>query len=176
MDPWSEEDLAADRAAAKRDAKQRAQRQARSAPPAGPTRIRLPKKKVPPHRDEMARTVATMRELAEYVGEIRAALGIPQARLAARAGVSRQWLVALESGRPTVEAGKVMRLLEALGFEVTLTPYDPAPPWMLREVAAATTRREVAEREARRKRAGRRERAKLGRLAGFVTGGGLELG
>lgn len=173
MDPWSEQDLEYDRLAAAADAK----RFGKSVGKKLPTRLALPQKRRLPHRDDMARSVASLRELAEYVGEIRAALEIPQARLAARAGVSRQWLVALEQGRPTVEAGKVFRLLEALGFEVTLTPYVPAPPWMLREVAAAKERREAAATVARRKRAGRRERAKLSRLVENGMGGGrLDLG
>ena len=99
MDPWSDQDLELDRLAAERERKRRHASR-------GPTRIVLPRKARLPHRDEMARTIATMRELAEFVGELRAGLEIPQARLAARAGVSRQWLVALEQGRPTLEAGK----------------------------------------------------------------------
>ena len=172
MDPWSEEDLEYDRLVAAREASKAASSAARHTP----TRITLPRKRKLPHRDEMARTVAGMRELAEYVGEIRTGLEIPQARLAARAGVSRQWLVALEQGRPTLEAGKVFRLLEALGFEVTLTPYTPPPPWMIREMAAADARRKAAETETRRRRAGARQRAKLSRLAANVVGGGLDLG
>ena len=169
MDPWSEQDLALDRLAAERERKRRQTSR-------GPTRIVLPKKARLPHRDEMARTVATMRELAQYVGEVRAGLEIPQSQLAARAGVSRQWLVALEQGRPTVEAGKVLRTLEALGFEVTLTPYVPPPPWMLRAMAEAEARRRSVAAEARKRRQGKRARAKLSKLAGNVLGEGLDLG
>ena len=157
MDPWAEDDF---KPAAKK----------------GPKRITLPKAPKPPPRDALARPLGTMRELAEFVGEVRGGLGIPQARLAARAGVSRQWLVALESGRPTVEAGKVLRTLEALGFELVVTPYDPPPPWMLRAVQAAEQRRETVAREARLRRNGRRARAKQSRLAGNVVGSGLDLG
>lgn len=169
MDPWSDQDLELDRLAAERERKRRQASR-------GPSRIVLPKKARLPHRDEMARTIATMRELAEFVGELRAGLEIPQARLAARAGVSRQWLVALEQGRPTLEAGKVLRTLEALGFEVTLTPYLPPPPWMLREMVDAEARRRAVAAEARRRRQGKRARAKLSKLAENVPGEGLDLG
>lgn len=143
---------------------------------AAPKRIALPKKSKPPPRDALARPLATMRELAAFVGEIRTELGIPQSQLAARAGVSRQWLVALESGRPTVEAGRVLRTLEALGFEIVVTPYDPAPPWMLRAVADAAARREAAAKAVRAKRNTRRARAKLSRLAQNAAGTRLDLG
>ena len=169
MDPWSDQDLELDRLAAERERKRRHASR-------GPSRIVLPRKARLPHRDEMARTIATMRELAEFVGELRAGLEIPQARLAARAGVSRQWLVALEQGRPTLEAGKVLATLEALGFEITLTPYTPPPPWMLREMQAAEQRREMVAREARRRRNGQRTRAKQSRLAQNAEGVGLDLG
>ncbi len=113
MDPWS------------KDAAWPAAKKSRK-------RITLPKTPKPPPRDALARPLGTIRELGEFVGEIRLGLSIPQAALAARAGVSRQWLVALESGRQTVEAGKVLQTLEALGFEIVVTPYDPPPPWMMR--------------------------------------------
>ena len=137
MDPWAEDDF---RPATKNGVKKPRKR------------ITLPKPPKPPPRDALARTLGTMRELAEFVGEIRTALAIPQARLAARAGVSRQWLVALGSGRPTVEAGKVLRTLEALGFELVVTPYDPPPPWMLRAVAEAELKRALTAKAARARR------------------------
>ena len=116
-----------------------------------------------------------MRELAEFVHEVRAGLSIPQAHLAKRAGVSRQWLVALEQGRPTVEAGKVLRVLEAMGFELTVTPYAPPPPWMMRAVKASQEKRETVAAGRRTRRNGRRALARLSRLNGNVIGAGLNL-
>ncbi len=178
MDPFGDEVTREDAARGRRLAKARLaaakQAAAKRDAPRLPKRITLPKPR-PPSRDELARPLPSMRELAEFVGEVRTGLNIPQAQLAARAGVSRQWLVSLESGRPTVEAGKVIRTLEALGFELTVTPYDPPPPWMLRAVADAHAKREVAATEARRRRQGRRATAKLSRLAGSVPGEGLDL-
>ena len=182
MDPFGDEVKREDAERARRFAKARLAaakakgRQAKGVQDKGrPTRITLPKPRVP-SRDELARPLPSMRELAEFVGEVRSGLNIPQAQLAVRAGVSRQWLVSLESGRPTVEAGKVIRTLEALGFELVVTPYDPPPPWMLRAVADAHEKKEVAAVEARRRRQGRRAREKLSRLAGNVPGERLELG
>ena len=139
-------------------------------------RITLPKTPKPPPRDALARPLGTIRELGEFVGEIRLGLSIPQAALAARAGVSRQWLVALESGRPTVEAGKVLQTLEALGFEIVVTPYDPPPPWMMRAVVAAELQQAVRAKAARaRRNTGRRALARLSRLAGNCRKMGLDL-
>ena len=114
-------------------------------------RIQLPRKPEPPPRDALAKPLVTMVELGAYVRAIRAGLAIRQAELAARAGVSRQWLVALEQGRPTCEAGKVLRILETLGFEIVVTPYHPPPPWMLRASAAAQAKAD-AKRRARQAR------------------------
>ena len=116
------------------------------------TRIRLPQKPEPPPRDGLAKPLVTMVELGGHVRAIRAGLNIRQAELAARAGVSRQWLVGLEQGKPTCEAAKVLRTLETLGFEIVVTPYDPPPPWMLRASAAAQAKADskLAARRARR--------------------------
>ena len=87
------------------------------------TKARLFKKITPtkppprPRRDELGSLLPTRRELAEFVGEVRSGLNIPQAHLAARAGVSQKRLVSLESGRPTVEVKKGICALEALGFD-----------------------------------------------------------
>ncbi len=50
-----------------------------------------------------------------------------QARLAEAAGVSRQWVVAFEAGKPTAELGAVLRAVRALGlaFDLTDAPLDP---------------------------------------------------
>ena len=134
------------------------------------TRIVLPKRARPqvarsPARDALARPVATMPELGQFVHMVRTGLSIRQAELAARAGVSRQWIVALEQGKPSLEAGRVLRTLEALGFELVLTPYAPPPPWMLRAVRAAHAKT-AAHAEGRRvRRNGRRARARWERLS-----------
>ena len=128
-------------------------------------KIRLPQKPEPPPRDALAKSIVTMVELGCYVRTIRAGLDIRQSDLAARAGVSRQWIVDLEQGKPTCEVAKVLRTLETLGFEIVVTPYDPPPPWMLRACAAAQSKAD-AKRVARQlRRNTRRARARALKLS-----------
>ena len=72
-----------------------------------------------------AMPAATAMDLAQIAGDLRRGLKIRQADLARRAGVSRQWIVAMEQGKPTLEVGLVLRTLEVLGLELTLKPLDP---------------------------------------------------
>ena len=62
----------------------------------------------------------TVREAAAAVRELREQQGLTQAALAERARVSRSFIADLESGKPTVEAGKLMDVFQALGFETAL--------------------------------------------------------
>jgi HTH-type transcriptional regulator/antitoxin HipB len=50
----------------------------------------------------------------------RLALGLSQAELAGRAGVSRQWISAFESGKPGAELRLVIRLLDALDLRLAV--------------------------------------------------------
>lgn len=54
--------------------------------------------------------------LGGAVREQREHEGLTQAELARRAGVSRQWLSALENGKTSVEMGKVLTVLGVLGL------------------------------------------------------------
>lgn len=56
--------------------------------------------------------------LGAAVREQRVHQGLTQAKLAQRAGVSRQWLSALENGKPSVEMGKVLIVLSVLELSV----------------------------------------------------------
>ena len=105
-----------------------------------------------------------MRDVADLVIELRRGLHISQALLAARAGVGRHWIGALEQGQPTLEAGKLLRTLETLGFELVATPYDPPPPWMLRACGDALDKRRVTANAANARKRTRRERARQVRL------------
>ena len=106
-----------------------------------------------------------MRDVADLVRELRHGLRISQALLAARAGVGRHWIGALEQGLPTLEAGKLLRTLETLGFELVATPYDPPPPWMLRACGAALDKRRATANAARARKRTRCEQARQARLA-----------
>ena len=69
----------------------------------------------------MARTTRT---LAAELRHRREELGLTQAGVAGLAGVSREYVVRLESGRLRSELGSVMRVVRALGCELSLT-VDP---------------------------------------------------
>lgn len=66
----------------------------------------------------------TIREAAATVRELREERGWTQAALAAQAGVSRSFLVDLESGKATVEASKLLDVFQVLGFEMALRSRD----------------------------------------------------
>lgn len=60
--------------------------------------------------------VRTPSALGALIRARRRELKLDQATLAARAGVSRPWLSAVEKGKPTAELGLVLRTLAALGL------------------------------------------------------------
>ena len=65
------------------------------------------------------RPVQTTRAFGSAVRSARKKQGLSQAELAARAGVGRQWLSELETGKRTVELGKALSVLSALDLAVT---------------------------------------------------------
>jgi HTH-type transcriptional regulator/antitoxin HipB len=66
--------------------------------------------------------VRSIHDLAALVRGRRIELGLSQAELAARAGVSRDWVNYFEAGKPTVELILVLRVLEALGLALDVRP------------------------------------------------------
>ncbi len=103
-------------------------------------------------------TVFGMRAIGRLVASLRHTLDVSQADLAARAYVSRQWIVAMEQGKPGLEVALVLRTLDVLGLGVTLTPQDPLPPWIFEAKRAA----EAARAEVRRQRNVRRRVRRAG--------------
>ena len=90
-----------------------------------------------------------MRTAADVGAAIRAARradGLTQAQLAERAGVGRQWLVALERGHDRAELGKVVAVLAALGLRAD-THADTPPPgrrtWLTSPDLAEAIREEL---------------------------------
>ncbi len=90
-----------------------------------------------------------MRNAADVGAAIRAARraeGLTQAQLAERAGVGRQWLVALEKGHDRAELGKALAVLAALGLRAG-THAESAPPsrrtWLTATDAAQAIREEL---------------------------------
>lgn len=66
-------------------------------------------------------------ELGELVRKRRRELRLSQAALAEQVGVSRQWLVEVEKGKPRAEIGLVLRTLHMLGVKLFAEPSARAP-------------------------------------------------
>lgn len=64
--------------------------------------------------------VRTVRGLGAVVREARTRHGMTQAGLAAKMGVSRDWVVRLEKGSPRLEAQLVLDALAAVNVTVTV--------------------------------------------------------
>src|SRR5882672_209888 len=73
-----------------------------------------------------AMRVRTMKELGAAIKARRKALGLDQAGLAATVGVSREWIIDIEKGKPRAEAALVLRTLDALGLALNLEAEGPA--------------------------------------------------
>ncbi|HZX02856.1 helix-turn-helix domain-containing protein [Kribbella sp.] len=69
--------------------------------------------------------IGRMRELGAEVRAERHRRGLSQAELAARAGVSREWLGRLEHGAPRLEADRVLAVLQVLDFSVVAKNQQP---------------------------------------------------
>jgi y4mF family transcriptional regulator len=67
--------------------------------------------------------VRSINDLAAVVRGRRRDLGLSQAELAVRAGVSRKWIYQFESGKPTADLRLILRVLDALGLILDVT-YD----------------------------------------------------
>lgn len=69
--------------------------------------------------------IRTPQDIGAIVREGRQQAGLDQAELARRAGVSRQWLVEMERGKPRAEIGLILRVFNALGLPLHSgsTPY-----------------------------------------------------
>lgn len=69
--------------------------------------------------------IRSVNDLAAVVRGRRQDLGLSQAELAARAGVSRKWVYQFEAGRPTAELRLILRALDALGLVLDISD-EPA--------------------------------------------------
>lgn len=89
--------------------------------------------------------VRTDRDLGLLIRDRRKELGLGQAALAAKVGVSRQWIVGVEKGRPRAEVGLLLRTLRVLGVELNATfqgapASEPAPYAGLVDIDAVVDR------------------------------------
>jgi y4mF family transcriptional regulator len=62
--------------------------------------------------------IRTPADLGAAIRQRRRQLGLDQATLAQRIGVSRQWVIAIEHGRSRAELGLVLRALDTLGIRL----------------------------------------------------------
>ncbi len=72
--------------------------------------------------------IRTPVELGLVIRERRRKLQLSQADLACKAGVGRQWVVAIERGKPRAELGLMLRTLKALDLSFTVHADDGLPP------------------------------------------------
>ena len=63
-------------------------------------------------------------DLGLAIRDQRRRLGLSQAELARKAGVGRQWVVAIERGKSRAELGLVLRTLSALDLRLAIQPGD----------------------------------------------------
>ncbi len=64
--------------------------------------------------------IKSVRNLAAAVRGRRQDLGLTQAELATRAGVSRKWVYEFEAGKPNAELRLILRVLDVLGLAFEL--------------------------------------------------------
>lgn len=75
----------------------------------------------------MLMQIRTPLEFGVVIRDRRRRLRWTQAELARKAGVTRQWIVAVERGKPRVEFRLVLRTLSALGLPLMIDPDKPLP-------------------------------------------------
>ena len=68
--------------------------------------------------------IRAIRDAANAVRGRRLDLGLSQAELARRTGVSRKWINEFEAGKPNAEIGIVIRVVEELGLELMINIGD----------------------------------------------------
>ena len=66
--------------------------------------------------------VRTSLDLGLVIRDRRRKLDLSQTELAHKAGVGRQWVVAIEHGKSRAELGLVLRTLSALDLRLTIDP------------------------------------------------------
>jgi HTH-type transcriptional regulator/antitoxin HipB len=64
--------------------------------------------------------IRNLKDLGAAIRDRRRRLSLDQRALAARVGVSRQWIVEAERGKPRAAVGLILRTLEALGLNLAL--------------------------------------------------------
>jgi HTH-type transcriptional regulator/antitoxin HipB len=63
--------------------------------------------------------IRTPSDLGALIKDRRMKLGLDQKSLAQKVGVSRQWIVAVEQGKPRAEIGLLLRTIDVLGIRLS---------------------------------------------------------
>jgi HTH-type transcriptional regulator / antitoxin HipB len=69
--------------------------------------------------------IRTPNDLGALIRDRRIKLGMDQKSLAQKVGVSRQWIVAAEQGKPRAEIGLLLRTIEVLGIRLSTDKESP---------------------------------------------------
>ncbi|MBT2767202.1 helix-turn-helix transcriptional regulator [Stenotrophomonas sp. ISL-67] len=72
-------------------------------------------------------TLKTAEDVGNIIRQRRKALGWDQARLASESGVSRQWVVDIEKGKPRAELQLVLRVMNVLGLRLAAADQQTEP-------------------------------------------------
>lgn len=62
--------------------------------------------------------MSSMKELGALVAKVRRTQGISQLELSQAADVGRRFVVELEAGKETIQAGKMLKVMSVLGIRV----------------------------------------------------------
>ena len=62
-----------------------------------------------------------MKQLGAFVAKERKRQDVTQLQLSQATDVGRRFIVELEGGKETIHAGKLLKVLDALGIDLTLT-------------------------------------------------------
>ena len=85
--------------------------------------------------------IRTPTDLGALIRDRRTKLGLDQRSLAQKVGVSRQWIVEVEKGKPRAEIGLLLRTIDALGIHLTTEEEakkrHPSPPVDIDSIVAA---------------------------------------
>lgn len=76
----------------------------------------------------MTKTSQTSVEIGNIIRTTRKAQGLRQDELAGAAGVGLRFVVDLEAGKPTVQLGKALQVLQALGCALEIRPPKASEP------------------------------------------------
>jgi HTH-type transcriptional regulator / antitoxin HipB len=72
--------------------------------------------------------IRTPTDLGTLIRDYRTRLGLDQKSLAQKVGVSRQWIVDAEKGKPRAEIGLLLRTIGALGIALDAAKEGPGKP------------------------------------------------